>query len=411
MKLRKIFLISVFSLLILLLIPAVSACSSGGGAVKTLKIGACEPLTGPPSIVGTIYVHGFQMAIDEVNDRGGLKINGDTYMVELIAEDNAGNPDGAATAATKLIHQDGVKFIFGDTADWDTPAVWKVASEAGDVMFIHAWLNSPASIGGTIDVGPDKPLMIRLHPAWAESLDKPTEYLAENYPDVKTCGISALDFADFDVFGPLCDTVFAKYGLKVAGDYERFAPDCIDFQPVITRMLASNPDSINVLHAGLDQFILHIKAAREMGFEGPLVHVPPYDVSLVSMLTSPDLNDVFGNGIATDDPNLPNSIKKVIEMGHAKYGSEFISDSTDAYDTMSLFLQLVEKAQSVDPQKVQDTFETLTKPGSLQSIFGPAHVGGLKTNGVNRVIVKPMPFSRVVNGKAEFLGCFTTDIP
>jgi hypothetical protein len=175
-------------------------------------------------------------------------------------------------------------------------------------------------------------------------------------------------------------------------------------------MLQSNPDSINVLHAGLDQFILHIKAAREMGFKGPLVHVPPYDLTLVAKLTSPDLTDIFGNGIATDDPNLPDSIKRVIELGQAKYGAEFISDSVDAYDTMSLFLQL-EKAQSVDPQKIQDTFETLTNPGDLQSVFGPAHVGGLKTNGVNRVIVKPMPFSRVVNGKAEYLGSFTTEIP
>jgi len=69
------------------------------------------------------------------------------------------------------------------------------------------------------------------------------------------------------------------------------------------------------------------------------------------------------------------------------------------------------KAQSVDPQIVQDTFEILTEPGDLQSIFGQAYVGGMETTGVNRVVVKPWPLSRLHNGQGEFVKFINIDIP
>jgi hypothetical protein len=86
-------------------------------------------------------------------------------------------------------------------------------------------------------------------------------------------------------------------------------------------------------------------------------------------------------------------------------------DAIFAYDEIMLLAQTLEKAQSTDPQTVQDTFETLTAPGSLQSIFGAAYVGGLETTGVNRVLVRPSSLSHVVNGNGEFIGMFPRDIP
>jgi hypothetical protein len=97
-------------------------------------------------------------------------------------------------------------------------------------------------------------------------------------------------------------------------------------------------------------------------------------------------------------------------MGRDRYGKGFISDSLNAYDVPTLFTQLLEKSQSIDPKKVQDTFETLIEPGSLRSIFGPAHVGGLKTTGVNRVLVRPVPMCRMVKGKGDYIGGFTNDV-
>jgi branched-chain amino acid transport system substrate-binding protein len=366
---KKTYMVAVIVLaLMLLTLPFLDACSAKQSDAKILKIGTGQNLFGPISMVGLIYVHGFEMAVDKINEDGGLNISGDTYMVELLVEDNVGNPDSSATAATKLVHQDGVKFLIGDVGDMNTPANYGIAYEAGDVLFAHSWLNISAPVGEKFnipseDVAPDKRLMIRLHPAVDEGIYKGLEYLVDNYPDVKTVGMCGLDFMFFDAFGLYHDILLPQYGLEMAGDFERFPQDCTDFYPVLTRMLAKNPDTLSLGYSGLDQYILQLKAARELGFTGPILHVPPFDESFVARITSPDLTDVFGNGIAMDNPNLPDSLKEVIQRGRDKCGEEFIADSIDAYDTMMLLTQAIEKAKSTDAQKVQDVFETLTKPG------------------------------------------------
>jgi hypothetical protein len=70
----------------------------------------------------------------------------------------------------------------------------------------------------------------------------------------------------------------------------------------------------------------------------------------------------------------------------------------------------MEKAQSVDPEQVLATLDTMTAPGSLQTCFGPAHMGGLESFGVNRVLVRPIPISHIMNGKIEFVGFMPIEV-
>jgi hypothetical protein len=156
--------------------------------------------------------------------------------------------------------------------------------------------------------------------------------------------------------------------------------------------------------------VLIVKTARDSGFNGPICYSTPYDVGLAANVV-PNLSDCFGNGVIVSAPNLPDSIQEVVLLGQERYGTGFISDMLHAYDIPMLLAQLLEKAQSLDPQTVQDTFETLTEPGSLQSIFGPAYVGGLQSTGVNRVLVRPVPMCRMVNGRGEYLGSYVNDVP
>jgi branched-chain amino acid transport system substrate-binding protein len=413
MNIKKTISITVVSSLILLLlaVPLLGGCKGEAPAAKTLKIGAGLPLSGPLSMVGVVKQQGFEMAFDKVNEEGGLKIGGDTYIVQLIVEDSMATPDGATTAANRLVYEQGVKLLIADFWDPDTPAFESVTSEAG-VLLIRSYGEISAALegGNVFDVGPDKPLCIRLCPTDNECMKTPAEYLANNYPNVKTVGLMDMDVPMWGALEPYTASLLGSYGLEVAGVYTRFPMDAQDFYPIVTPVLQSNPDAIYVLHGTLDQFVLIIKTARDSGFTGPFCYSSPYDVGLAANVV-PNLSDCFGNGITLSAPNLPDSIQEVVDLGHETYGTSFVSDSLDAYDVAMLLIQLLEKAQSTDPQKVQDTFETLTAPGSLQSIFGPAHVGGLQTAGVNRILVRPVVMCRMVNGQGEYLGAFENDVP
>lgn len=415
MSIKKTLSITAVSLLmsLLLVMPILTGCQGEAPATpaaeKTLKIGIAMPFTGPMSMIGTVWTQGLELGFNKVNEKGGLKIAGDIYMVKLFTEDSKTTPDGSTTAAIKLVNEQGVKFLVADIFDFDTPAFNKVTSEAG-VLLVRPYGELSAALGGNWDVGPGNPLCIRLHPCDDEMTLPPIEYLAKTYPNVKTVALLNIDFPGWEVIEPYCTSLLEKVGLKASGPMIKFPLDAVDFYPIVTPMLQNEPGAIYVLHGTLDQFALIIKTARDLGFTGPIIHSSPYDAGIAARAVA-NLTNVFGNGIAMDAPNLPDSVKEVIELGRAKYSTAFVSDSLSAYDVAMLLAQLLEKAQSIDPKTVQDKFETLTAPGSLQSIFGPAYVGGLKTTGVNRVIVRPIPMCRFVDGKADYVGAYKIDVP
>jgi hypothetical protein len=63
----------------------------------------------------------------------------------------------------------------------------------------------------------------------------------------------------------------------------------------------------------------------------------------------------------------------------------------------------IEKAQSFDPDKVVDTWEKMTE---IDTIFGKGRMGGRDYFGINHVVIRPVPLSRIMNRKVETVGFF-----
>ena len=96
--------------------------TTGNFALKedTIKIGGIFSLTGDWAYGAVPESRFAQIAIDEINQNGG--ING--KQVEFILEDAKGSPQEAINAANKLINIDNVKFILGpDTAPNSTAVI------------------------------------------------------------------------------------------------------------------------------------------------------------------------------------------------------------------------------------------------------------------------------------------------
>lgn len=74
---------------------------------ESIKIGITLPLTGSLSSYGVEYENGVRMAVKEINEMGGIS----GYPVELIIEDDMGDPKKTVTAVQKLLDVDGVNFL------------------------------------------------------------------------------------------------------------------------------------------------------------------------------------------------------------------------------------------------------------------------------------------------------------
>jgi branched-chain amino acid transport system substrate-binding protein len=79
------------------------------GAAKPYKIGSEQPLSGPGAAGGKTAVVGLQMAIDRINNSGG--ING--RPVELVVVDDESSPAVARQKTTKMVQEDNIDVHVG----------------------------------------------------------------------------------------------------------------------------------------------------------------------------------------------------------------------------------------------------------------------------------------------------------
>lgn len=101
--------------------------TSGNGG--KLVIGGIGPLTGGAAIYGTNVKNGMQLAIDEINDAGG--VNGMT--LEMNFQDDEHDPEKSVTAYNNLKDKD-IKLLIGTVTSGPCEAVSKEATK--DNMFL-----------------------------------------------------------------------------------------------------------------------------------------------------------------------------------------------------------------------------------------------------------------------------------
>jgi branched-chain amino acid transport system substrate-binding protein len=388
-----------------------STTAASTAATKTAKllIGASMPLSGPASVAGLAVANGWKAAVDKVNADGGINVGDTNYTLDFTVEDSKGTTDGANTAATKLALQDNAKFILGDISDNMAQAIYAVSSPAGALYCNTLPVNGNDIPGAIGQPGADKPLQILSAPPESDEDIVAANYLVANYPNAKKVAVAAISFSDYDSYKEVYQQKWGPLGLTIVA-FERFDPPTTDFVPVTTKLLASKPDAICVSRAAIPGLIGIVKAAREQGFTGPIFYCTPTDISLVAQ-AGQNVTDVFGTGLAPDDPKLPDQCKAAIADLKAKYGKDFTTDCLVGYGQILLLAQMIEKAQSVDPAEVSKTFQTLNKPGDLLALYGPAYSSGIKTYGINAITVRPVPISRLVDGKAEFVQMNDITVP
>ena len=90
-----------------------------------------------------------------------------------------------------------------------------------------------------------------------------------------------------------------------------------------------------------------------------------------------------------------------MEGKHPK--EQWVDDALMPWDEVWVLAQAIEKANSLDPMQAVKVLQSMTKPGSLKTTFGPGYMGGLKTYGVNGLLVRPMPITVIQGEKIKMV--------
>lgn len=376
-----------------------STSAATTGEVKTLKIGTIMPLQGPLSIVGIAFDHSWDIYAEKMNEQGGVKIGDDKYKIEFIHEDSKGSAEGAGVAASKLVNQDKVQFVIGALLDSEVEAIYQVTQPAG-VLFGMANIDTP---GAPVDVSPERDLLIRLTVNVDDNHGLNLDYLRKAYPNAKKIAIVAPDLGYETIIDKLTSDAAGR-GMEVVF-VEKWAWGTIDFVPTMTKVIASNPDIIWALNTA--QTGDQVKAARQLGFKGPILSNSPIGADTVVVVVQDPamLTDVICNSPDVTHPTP--EMQEIMDRWAAKWPDDpFISDAVHAYDVPWVIVQGMERAGSIEPAAVLAALETMTNKGDLQTNEGAGYMGGMERFGVNRVYWRPFPITRIMNGEMEFLGYF-----
>jgi branched-chain amino acid transport system substrate-binding protein len=392
---------------ILILIVAVlaTACSSStttpaasaapGAAAKTLTIGEIEPLTGMFGDIFKYVPQGEQLAKDYINNKGGITVGGQKYNLDIITLDGKDSPDGATAAATDLVLDKKVKFIAGTGPAFMVPAIDAV-TEPNGVLYTAVYQN-----GQKVEMGPSYPLKFVGSPCSFSGQKATLTYVKKNYPNIKTVAYILVNdgqIADNDK--PVRDTA-TKLGLTIKGDIIGFTPDTQDFTPIAQKAVAANADAIMIGNAITPWFGLTIKAIRGLGNTKPIFSCcDAFVLPDIAGIAGADAEGFFGPSIPSDPniPGLPQIGKDVVKMANDK-GWTLNSMHVQGFSAVYSMVQAIQAANSLDPKVVAAKWEQMT---TLDSIFGPAKMGGKTTYGVNHNVYYQTPISVLKNGKVVF---------
>jgi len=388
---KSVFGISCLTLVVGLFFISVFFAEEAAAQAKTLKIGLITSVTGPMAPAFKSLVEGAKPTADIINQRGGITVGGEKYLIQIVTEDDQSSPPGAIAAANKLM-QEGVKFMVPPLFMPSNLAIASVTEEAKILRMKAYGL-------GRDEVGP-KLRYSFFASTTAYNIPVFYDYLKKNYSKVKRIAMITPDDPGAVPFQEHTEQEIRKHGMDLVYK-EAFKPGSEDFYPILTKALEKKPDAIDVIVSIIPWSAGIINQSRELGFTGPIFAPCIFgDINILrSVLTPKYANDIFQGGPDVLSPKMPSIVKDYRALVEKETKSPFEMGHTIILEAAYVLLRAIEKAQSFDTDKVVATLEGMK---SIDTLYGPGRMGGQDIYGINHVIRRPIPITRIMNNKVEF---------
>jgi branched-chain amino acid transport system substrate-binding protein len=234
------------------------AGAQGGVTADGVLIGAYGPITGPAAYVGLGGRDGMEIAINEINEAGGIH----GRKLKVVFEDDGFSPTKALAAVKKLVEQDKVFMIFGVSASNPTVGTLEYLREAKVPNYVSIAsapqvtrpFNRYFFRGGTTEAA-------RYGELYAEFL---TQFLLAK----RIAILSGSDEFPKNE-GDATERLLQKwYGAKPILRVE-FKVGDKDFTPQLLRIKEANPEIIMTLGLVTEASII-VRQARELGLRQPI---------------------------------------------------------------------------------------------------------------------------------------------
>jgi len=282
---------------------------------ETIKIGAMLVLSGDSAAWGQASQRGIELAVQEVNEKGG--ING--KIIKTIYEDTQGNVSTAVSIYEKLTEIDKVEAIIGPNFQAEMSAIAPLADR--DKFPIVTPSYAPISNRPN----PRNPLMIWLDPTI--EAERMAEYVYNQA--VRTVSVlGTQDSWEREVSVAFADKFESLGGIVNFKDLLK--TDETNVRTTVSKAIKDNPDAIFL--GTYYQFLNLTRAIKELGFEGKV-----YSIEIDEYLANESKE--FTSGLQFISPDLyKESFRKKYEE---TYGEKSNIPAGQSYDAMNILISLL----------------------------------------------------------------------
>ncbi|MEM1583020.1 MAG: ABC transporter substrate-binding protein [Candidatus Bathyarchaeia archaeon] len=338
-----------------------------------IKVGLVLPLTGPAAKLGQRGVDQFMMAVEEINGAGGVL----GRPINVIIEDDEGNPDKFLTVVKKLIEIDKVDLLMGPLHTGNLIAGSDYIASKGIPLI------TPFSYGPILLYQKDPVKFRGFFSLWMNTEDAARGLLTfiRDVAKAKTFVYIGETLTFSITAGEYLELHAKEIGIQCL---ERITVPvgCKDFSDVILKIRGLNPDVVvTTIYSGAEVTLVRQWYEQK---------VPKSLCGLTALFAEWDLVDLIGEQsdyVCFVAPMWNVSItEKTIRYYnkfYEKYGYK-IGGSALAYDGMYFVKAVIEKAGTLDPEvliKACEEVEIIGAAGRIKidsrthgPIYGPGYI-------------------------------------
>jgi branched-chain amino acid transport system substrate-binding protein len=334
-----------------------AAAPTAAASGEVIKIGHAAPLTGGIAHLGKDNENGARLAVEEVNKAGGLTLGGKKYTLELMAEDDAGDPKQGNVVAQKMVD----------------------AKVAGVVGHLNSGVSIPANAvyaqAGVVQITPSS-----TNPKYTLEGKKSAEGKVTSYRVVATDAQQGPALGNYAIktLGAKSIAVIddaTEYGKGLADQVERVAKEAnvkvvareattntaTDFKAILTKIKSKNPDV--VMFGAMDDTVA--KLALQMKQLGLKARLMSGDGACTGKFI--ELAKDAAAGLVCTEAGLP--LEKMPKGGEfrTKFKDRFGADvqiyAPFSYDAVYAIVEAMKKADSSDPKKILEQMPNVSFAG------------------------------------------------
>lgn len=366
---------------------------SGANAQETVNIGFLAALSGPDAGWGLPGLTGNQMFVDRVNAEGGLDVCGTPYKLNMVTFDDEATGSKALQGAKQLVLEHDVKFISaigGNPADATHPFLTQK-------KVVYASLIST-------DIKPDRPYLIAGGDVTPRIDMMRPWYHKQRNPDLKRWAVLSQDDTigltsqAWEVGSALAD------GWDVVYD-EHYSLDTVDFAPIVTAVLATDPDVVS-LNLSYPDFVIGIlEQLHSQGYDGEISANYLDTESILTKVPAEFIEGAVDSFPLFDDPY----------WGEGSVQHQFFADWTARYGPggpddvkraitgidwdhvimLEIWAQGVQMACSFEAEEV---VAALRAADEVDTLLGKGHFTGAEMWGIDNMVATPVPINEHRSG-------------